>query len=60
MSSAMSTFTPSQQAARLAKHRSRQRTNVIALTLAIGAMAFGLFWLLWILFETFQIGRAHV
>ena len=56
MSSAMSTFTPVQQAARLAKHRSRKRTNVIALTLAIGAMAFGLFWLLWILFETFRLG----
>ena len=56
MSSAMSTFTPAQQAARLAKHRSRKRTNVIALTLAIGAMAFGLFWLLWILFETFRLG----
>ena len=56
MSSAMSTFTPVQQAARLAKHRSRKRSNVIALTLAIGAMAFGLFWLLWILFETFRLG----
>ena len=56
MSAAMSTFTPAQQAARLAKHRSRKRTNVIALTLAIGAMAFGLFWLLWILFETFRLG----
>ena len=56
MSAAMSTFTPVQQAARLAKHRSRKRTNVIALTLAIGAMAFGLFWLLWILFETFRLG----
>ena len=52
----MSTFTPDQQAARLSKHRSRKRTNVVALTLAIGAMAFGLFWLAWILFETFRLG----
>ena len=56
MSAAMSTFTPVQQAARLAKHRSRKRRNVVALTLAIGAMAFGLFWLAWILFETFRLG----
>ena len=56
MSSSMSTFTPSQQSARLAKHRSRKRTNVVALALAIGAMAFGLLWLAWILFETFRLG----
>ena len=56
MSAAMSTFTPVQQAARLVKHRSRKRRNVVALTLAIGAMAFGLFWLAWILFETFRLG----
>ena len=56
MSAAMSTFTPVQQAARLAKHRSRKRRTVVALTLAIGAMAFGLFWLAWILFETFRLG----
>ena len=56
MSAAMSTFTPVQQAARLVKHRSRKRRNVVALTLAIGAMAFGLFWLAWILVETFRLG----
>jgi phosphate transport system permease protein len=56
MSTTLQAFTPAQQARRLAQHRSRKRTNVIALTLAIGAMAFGLFWLLWILFETFRLG----
>ena len=56
MSTTLHAFTPAQQAGRLAKHRSRKRTNVIALTLAIAAMAFGLFWLLWILFETFSLG----
>ena len=56
MSAAMSTFTPDQQAARLVKHRSRKRRNVVALALAIGAMAFGLFWLAWILVETFRLG----
>jgi phosphate transport system permease protein len=43
-------------AVRLAKHASRRRVNAIALTLSLGAMAFGLFWLLWILFETFRLG----
>ena len=56
MSATLQAFTPAQQAGRLAKHRSRKRINVIALTLAISAMAFGLFWLLWILFETFRLG----
>jgi phosphate transport system permease protein len=49
-------FTPQQQAARLAMHRRRKRVNVIALALALGAMAFGIFWLLWILFETVRLG----
>ncbi len=41
---------------RLAMHRSRKRVNVIALTLALGAMAFGVFWLVWILVETVRLG----
>lgn len=41
---------------RMAMHRRRKRVNVIALTLSLGAMAFGLFWLIWILFETFKLG----
>ena len=34
------------------KHDGRKRVNAIALTLSLCAMAFGLFWLAWILFET--------
>ena len=43
-------------AGRLAKHHARKRINVIALTLAMAAMAFGLIWLIWILFETVRLG----
>jgi phosphate transport system permease protein len=43
-------------AGRLAIHRSRRRVNFIALTLSLAAMAFGLFWLIWILFETVRLG----
>ena len=43
-------------AGRMALHRRRKLTNAVALTLALGAMSFGLFWLLWILFETVQLG----
>jgi phosphate transport system permease protein len=43
-------------AGRLSMHRRRQRVNVIALTLSLAAMAFGLFWLIWILFETIRLG----
>ena len=49
-------FTAAQQAGRQAKHRRRKIVNAVALTLSISAMAFGLFWLLWILFETFRLG----
>ncbi len=43
-------------AGRLAMHRHRKRVNVLALALSLGAMAFGLFWLAWILFETIRLG----
>jgi phosphate transport system permease protein len=43
-------------AGRLAKHRRRKTVNAIALTLSLAAMAFGLFWLFWILFETIRLG----
>ncbi len=43
-------------ASRMAKHRARRRTNVIALTLSLLAMSFGLVWLAWILFETVYLG----
>ncbi|MFI4981886.1 MAG: phosphate ABC transporter permease PstA [Nevskiales bacterium] len=41
---------------KLAMHNRRKRVNVLALALAFGAMAFGVFWLLWILFETIHRG----
>jgi phosphate transport system permease protein len=41
---------------RMGKHAARKRVNAIALTLSLGAMAFGLFWLAWILFETIRLG----
>ncbi len=44
------------QASRIALHRRRKIVNAIALTLAMGAMAFGLFWLIWILIETVRLG----
>ncbi len=44
------------QAARRARYRRRQWVNRLALTLSLAAMAFGVFWLLWILFETARLG----
>lgn len=38
--------------------RRRKGVNALALTLALAAMAFGLFWLGWILFETARLGLA--
>ncbi|MBT9456558.1 MAG: phosphate ABC transporter permease PstA [Burkholderiaceae bacterium] len=43
-------------AKRMSMHMRRKRVNAVALTLSLGAMAFGLFWLIWILFETFRLG----
>jgi phosphate transport system permease protein len=43
-------------AARMRKHRQRKRVNAVALALSLAAMAFGLFWLAWILFETVRMG----
>lgn len=56
MSRASQAFTQAQQAGRLAMHQRRKRVNVVALTLALAAMAFGVFWLLWILLETVRQG----
>ena len=53
---ASAAFTPAQQARRLGMHRKRKLINVVALTLSLGAMAFGLFWLIWILIETVRLG----
>ena len=52
----MSTVAATNHAARAAKFAQRKRVNVIATTLALGAMAFGLFWLFWILWETIRLG----
>ncbi len=41
---------------RLAKHRRRKLVNRVALALALAAMAFGVFWLVWILIEIFRLG----
>ncbi len=40
---------------RAARFAQRKRVNVIATGLALAAMAFGLFWLFWILIETFRL-----
>ena len=43
-------------ASRAAMHRKRKLVNLVALTLSMTAMAFGLFWLIWILIETVRMG----
>jgi phosphate transport system permease protein len=44
------------QETRAAKFAVRKRVNFIALTLSLAAMAFGVFWLIWILWETLRLG----
>lgn len=41
---------------RLVMHRRRKRVNAVALGLSLAAMAFGVFWLIWILYETLVLG----
>ena len=41
---------------RQTRYAQRKRINRVALTLSLLAMAFGLFWLFWILFETIRLG----
>ena len=43
-------------AERQARYAVRKRVNQIALGLSLGAMAFGVFWLIWILWETIRLG----
>ena len=43
-------------AQRLAKYAARKRVNQMALGLSLAAMAFGVFWLIWILWETITLG----
>ncbi|MDH5539801.1 MAG: phosphate ABC transporter permease PstA [Rhizobacter sp.] len=56
MSAILTSHADANQAARRSKHVRRKRVNVIALTLSLMAMAFGLFWLIWILIETARLG----
>ena len=42
--------------ARQSKFLRRKNLNRFAIALSMGAMLFGLFWLAWILFETFRLG----
>ncbi|KND56132.1 Phosphate transport system permease protein PstA [Candidatus Paraburkholderia kirkii] len=44
------------QATRLKLQRRRRGTNAVALTLSLAAMAFGLIWLIWILYTTLKLG----
>src|SRR5215510_7882933 len=41
---------------RAARFAGRKRLNIIALGLSLAAMAFGVFWLIWILWETLRLG----
>jgi phosphate transport system permease protein len=40
------------------RYAARKRLNAVALALALAAMAFGVFWLIWILWETVRLGFA--
>jgi phosphate transport system permease protein len=44
------------ESARAARYAKRKAVNRMALTLSLLAMAFGLFWLAWILYETIRLG----
>ena len=44
------------QAQRQARYAARKHLNQVALTLSLAAMAFGVFWLIWILWETIRLG----
>ena len=45
-----------QDPVRMRRHRHRKLVNAVALVLALAAMAFGVFWLAWILWETVRLG----
>jgi phosphate transport system permease protein len=44
------------QATRMKLQRRRRGTNAVALTCSLAAMAFGLIWLVWILYTTLKLG----
>ena len=48
--------TAAQAQARQAKYQQRKRLNQLALTLSMAAMLFGVFWLIWILWEPIRLG----
>jgi phosphate transport system permease protein len=48
--------TPSSALSKAQKFKQRKRVNQVALTLSLLAMGFGLFWLVWILWETIRLG----
>ena len=56
----MSGLTANISASKLAKHRRRKVVNAVALTLSLGAMCFGLTWLIWILIETVRQGLGGI
>jgi phosphate transport system permease protein len=56
MSAGMSALQGDREATRRRLHARRKLANAVALTLALSAMAFGLFWLIWILVETVRLG----
>ncbi|MBC7832343.1 MAG: phosphate ABC transporter permease PstA [Hyphomicrobium sp.] len=56
MSDAAADTVDQRQTTRLALHSRRKLVNVVALTLALAAMSFGIFWLIWILIETVRLG----
>ncbi len=45
---------------KLARFNQRKRVNRVALTLSLSAMAFGIFWLVWILWETLSLGLSGI
>ena len=52
----MSSSLTALDAGRMAMHRRRKLVNALALALSLAAMAFGLVWLIWILWETLRLG----
>ena len=52
----MSTAFATLDTRRMSLHRKRKVVNAVALMLALAAMAFGVFWLIWILVETIRLG----
>ena len=56
MSPALAGALDDREAVRRRLHAKRKLANAVALTLALAAMAFGLFWLIWILVETVRLG----